>query len=236
MSVRAIALAVIAVASAVACGGADAPSPTSVPTTAAAATSGAPAATATPGPAGTPGAGTTWRVTSASQATVSVREQLVGFSLPSDAVLVATGAKGVFGLRDDGTFTSDSKISFDLTTLTSDSPQRDGFVKRSVLQTSQFPTAEFVPAKATGLALPLASGGDLTFTLAGMMTIHGVAKDVTFQVKATRTPGQLTARATAEPSFTFAQFGMSPPSVPARVVSVVDAIRLVVDLVATSNG
>src|SRR5436190_248600 len=80
----------------------------------------APAPTATaPGTAG-PVAQGTWSVGDTSKATVRVREQLVGVSAPSDAVLVATGATGSFTLNVDGTFTSDSKISFDLTTLTSD--------------------------------------------------------------------------------------------------------------------
>ena len=98
-------------------------------------------------------------IADSSKATVRVREQLVGVSAPSDAVLVAKGAKGSFTLRDDGTFGSDSVISFDLTTLTSDQRQRDETVKRDPLQVTRFSTAEFVPTKATGLTLPLAASG-----------------------------------------------------------------------------
>ena len=88
---------------------------TPAPTTTAAAT---PAPTATP--ASTTSGARTWTVGSASKAVVSVREQLVGFSLPNDAVLTATGGTGAFTLNADGTFSTDSKITFDLTTLTSD--------------------------------------------------------------------------------------------------------------------
>jgi hypothetical protein len=52
-------------------------------------------------------------------------------------------------------------------------------------------------------------------------------------VTAKRNGNELTATATATPSWKFADFGMSAPSVPFRVVSVVDEIRVVVDLVAT---
>ena len=168
-----------------------------------------------------------------SKATVRVREQLVGVNFPSDAVLTAKGAAGTFELTADGTFTSDSKITFDLTTLASDQSQRDNFITRDTLQVRQFPKVELVPTRVTGLTLPLPASGDFTFTLAGRMTIRGTTKDVTFDVKATRAGGDLTATGTANPTWTFEDFGMRPPAVPFRVVSVNDEIRLVVELVAT---
>ena len=204
-----------------------------------------PSATATPSPTATstatqaatqsqattaPGA---WTVTGDSKATVSVRERLVGVNFPSDAVLVAKGARGTFTLSADGSFSPDSKITFDLTTLTSDQRQRDDFVKQSVLQTRQFPTATFIPLKATGLTLPIASNTDLKFQISGKITIRNITKDVTFDVVAKRAGGQLTATATANPTWKFGDFGMQPPAVPGRVLSVVDEIKLVVELVAS---
>jgi polyisoprenoid-binding protein YceI len=211
-----------------ACGGASAPS-TSAPT----ATATTSAATATPAPSATAATTGTWTVSNTSKATVRVREQLVGVNLPSDAVLVATGATGTFVLKDDGTFSSDSKISFDMTTLASDNRDRDNFIKGDTLQTRQFPKAEFVPTKTTGLTLPMPASGDFTFKLTGQMTIKGKTKEVTFDVQAKRTGNELTATATAAPAWKFADFGMTAPSVPFRVVSIVDEIRVVVDLVAT---
>ena len=218
-----------------ACGGSAAiatATPTTQPSSPAATV--APTTATTPTPATTAGSGAkTWTVSSASKATASVREQLVGVSLPSDAVLVATGAAGTFTLNSDLTFSSDSKITFDLTTLTSDSRDRDNFVKQDTLNTRQFPTAIFVPTKASGLtALP--ASGTFTFKLTGNLTIHGRTKEVTFDVSATRAGGELKATATLDPTMKFGDFGMSAPSVPFRVVSVVDEIRLVVELVA--NG
>ncbi|HZP97083.1 MAG TPA: YceI family protein [Candidatus Limnocylindria bacterium] len=211
--------------------------------TACAPSAAAPAATATPtatvpstaAPPSIPSAsaGATWTVTSASKATVSVREQLVGVSLPSDAVLTATGAAGSFAVNADGTFTPESKITFDVSTLASDRRDRDNFIKQSTLQVRQFPAATFVPTKATGLTLPLAADADVTFALAGKLTIHGVTKDVTFDVVAKRSGAQLTATATAAPALRFEDFGMTAPSVPFRVVSVTDEIHLVVEVVAT---
>jgi polyisoprenoid-binding protein YceI len=167
---------------------------------------------------------------------VRVREQLVGVNVPSDAVLVASGATGTFLLTNDGTFSADSKITFDLTTLASDQPNRDSSVKRDTLQTGQFPKAELVPTKTSGLTLPMPTSGEFTFKLMGQMTIHGKTKDVTFDVSAKRAGNDLTATATASPSWKFGDFGMSAPSVSFRVVSVVDEIRVVIDLVATAGG
>ena len=207
-----------------ACGG----SATSVTTT----------STPTPSPTATAAASTVasasaWTVSDKSKATVRVREQLVGVNLPSDAVLTATGATGSFALNGDGTFASGSKISFDLTTLSSDERARDSFIKQDTLQVRQFPRADFEPTKVTGLSLPLATSGTLTFTLTGNMTIRGKTKEVTFDVVANRDGGDLTATVTANPSWKFGDFGMTAPSVPFRVVSVTDEIRVAIDLVAT---
>lgn len=230
---RALALATIGLLTA-ACGGPTASTPLAPGTTAPAATAPSSAApSAPPGVAATAGAGgQRWTVTDASKATVSVREQLAGFSLPSDAALTASGARGAFAMNDDGTFTADSKITLDLSTLASDSAQRDSFVKNNTLGIRQFPTAEFVPDKVSGVALPLRDGA-FSGTLTGRMTIRGITKDLTFSVKGTRTGAQLMATATAEPPLTFGQFGMTPPTIAGRVLSIVDAIHLAVDIVAT---
>jgi len=128
---------------------------------------------------------------------------------------------------------SSAKLSVDLTKVSSDRSQRDGQFQGRIMETSQFPTATFVPTKTSGLTLPLTASGDLTFTLTGTLTIHGKDKTVTFDVKATRNGADLTATATANPVLKFEDFGMSAPSVPFKVVSVVDQIRLVVSFVAT---
>jgi polyisoprenoid-binding protein YceI len=198
-------------------------------------TSATPTAAASSAPTASPTAAsaTSWVVSERSKATVRVREQLVGLDAPNDAVLVATGATGSFALNADGTFAPDSKITFDLTTLASDSRDRDSFVKQTTLNVRQFPKAELVPTKTSGLTVPLLSSGSFAFQLVGKVTIHGVTKDVTFDVQATRDGEGLTATATANPAWKFADFGMSAPSVPFRVVSVVDEIRLTVELVAS---
>src|SRR2546423_15295734 len=127
---RSIAAAVGAGLLVVVCGGSATVS-TPSPTPTAPATATATAAVASAG---------AWTVSDKSKATIRVREQLVGVSLPSDAVLTATGAEGSFELNSDGNFSSGSAITFDLTTLSSDQRDRDNFVKNDTLQVRQFPT------------------------------------------------------------------------------------------------
>jgi polyisoprenoid-binding protein YceI len=225
---RVVAVAGFVGAILIACGGAPAAAPSPTPT-----------ATPTPSPsptATTTGSAGAWTVSDRSKATVRVREQLVGVSLPSDAVLTATGAQGSFEINQDGTFTSGSKITFDMNTMSSDSRDRDNFIKNDTLRVRQFPTAEFVPVRTTGLTLPLQTSGSFTFKLIGNMTIRGTTKEVTFDVEAVRNGGELTATVTANPSWKFGEFGMTAPSVPFRVVSIVDEIRVAIDLVASSRA
>ena len=177
----------------------------------------------------------TFTVVAGSKTTVRVREVLAQVRLPGDATLVTTVMKGAFVLNADGTFADGSKITTDLTTLRSDQSQRDQFIKDNTLQTRRFPSAEFAPTKTSGLSMPLALSGDLSFTITGNMTVHGVTKEVTFTVKAMRDGAKLTATATAEPTWRFADFGMSVPRA-ASVLSVEDEIRLEIGLVATETG
>jgi polyisoprenoid-binding protein YceI len=173
----------------------------------------------------------TWAVDAASLATVRVREQLVRLPAPNDAIITITGAQGSFTLDPDGTFAPGSKISVDMTTITTDDRQRTDSIRRDPLEVTRFRTSELVPKKTTGLTLPLARSGDFTFQLTGDLTLHGVTKSVTFDVKATRSNGRLTATATANPSWKFGDFGMEPPS-SFSVLSIVDEIRMEFALVA----
>jgi polyisoprenoid-binding protein YceI len=173
----------------------------------------------------------TWTVDAASRATVRVREQLVRLPAPNDASITITGAQGSFTLNPDGTFATGSRISVDMNTVTTDDRQRTDTIRRDPLEVTRFRTSELVPKSTTGLTLPLARSGDFTFQLTGDLTLHGVTRSVTFDVKATRTNGKLTATATANPSWKFGDFGMRAPS-SFSVLSIVDEIRMEFALVA----
>jgi polyisoprenoid-binding protein YceI len=164
-------------------------------------------------------------------ATFRVREQLAGINFPSDAVGCTGTVAGQLVLQSTGEVVpAASQITVDLRTLKSDSAQRDDFIKSSVMQTQRYPTAAFAPTRAQGLPSPLPASGNATFTLMGQMTVHGVTKEQTWNVTASRQGNQLTGTATT--MFKFGDYGMEPPRVPV-VLSVVDEIRLELKLVAT---
>jgi len=167
-------------------------------------------------------------VASGSKADYRVREQLARLSAPSDAVGTTTGVTGSIMIGADGKIVAEgSKLVVDLTTLQSDSSMRDGFIARSTLNTSQFPTATFVPTEVKGLTGPLPTSGQQTFQLVGNLTMHGVTKPVTFNVTTQVNGGDVTGQATTD--FKFEDFGMSPPQSMA-VLSVVDNVKLEVTL------
>ena len=221
------ALAFVLVLSA-ACGGAASPSPSAAVVTVAPTASPTATAVSTTAPQAN---AITWTVDASSKATIRVREQLVRLPSPIDALITISGAKGSFTLNPDGTFASNSKLSVDMTTITTDDRQRTDSIRRDPLEVTRFRTSELVPKTTTGLTLPLPSAGEFTFKLIGDLTLHGVTKSVSFDVRATRAAGKLTATATANPSWKFGDFGMQPPT-SFSVLSIVDEIRMEFALVA----
>ena len=169
------------------------------------------------------------------EARYRVREQLVGIDLPSDAIGKTSRVEGSLLIGADGKLVRDSsRFTVDLKTLESDQARRDGFIKRNTIQTDSFPNAVFVPTASQGLPAVLPATGDLAFTLTGDMTIHGVTRPTTWQVKAKRiASGAVTGTATTE--FKFGDFGMTIPKV-GRVISVDDRIVLEYDFNLVPQG
>jgi len=161
---------------------------------------------------------------SASQASYHAREQLVGKTLPSDAVGTSKSVSGALVLAADGSVLADkSKISVDLSKLQSDESRRDNFVKSDTLQTSRYPMATFVPNAVQGLTMPLPTSGQTTFQLSGDLTVHGVTKPVTWQVTASFAATTISGSATTAIKIT--DFGMTPPKA-GPVLSIEDALTL----------
>jgi hypothetical protein len=111
-------------------------------------------------------------------------------------------------------------------------------VQGYVLQTEKFPALEFVPTRAIGVPFPLPMGKPLpgtpiknyteaaAFKLVGTMTLHGVTREVTWNVVSTINNDTVSGQANTARQF--AQFNMTKPSVP-LLASVADDIRLEVE-------
>jgi polyisoprenoid-binding protein YceI len=186
-----------------------------------------PTATAVPASAPAQGASAFAIVAEATEARYRVQEQLAGANLPNDAVGSTDAISGAIVIGADGRVVpAQSKVTVDLTRLASDSGQRDNFVKRNTLQTGQYPTAEFVATAVEGLGPALPTSGEVAFKLLGDLTVRGVTKPVTWDVRAQAGPREVAGTATT--TVTFEQFGMTPPRV-GPVLSVEDQLTLEMD-------
>jgi polyisoprenoid-binding protein YceI len=166
------------------------------------------------------------------EARYRVREQLANRDLPNDAIGKTNQVSGAITILPDGSVDkANSKFTVDVSTLATDQSMRDNYVRRSILQTSQYQYVTFVPTSVTGLPNPLPTSGTVDFQLTGDLTIRDVTKSVTWQVKGTVDGGA--ASGTAVTSFTFAEFNLPQPKVPI-VLGVEDKITLELDLTIQS--
>jgi polyisoprenoid-binding protein YceI len=167
-----------------------------------------------------------------SEAAYYADEKLARLPLPSTAKGTTNDIEGDFHLTADGFDLhpeNESSFTVDLTTLTSDEAMRDRRVHNDALQTAQFPTATFVATGVSGVDTSAPVGSETTFQLTGMLDLHGVEKEVTWDVQARREGNVMTALATVE--FAFADFNITPPNI-AGFVSVEDTVTLQVQVVA----
>ena len=167
-------------------------------------------------------------VTDGTRARYKVQEQLAGISFPSEAVGTTESVTGTIIVNPDGSIAPQSKLVIDLRTITSDQSMRDGYVRSRTLETDKFPMLELVPKRAVGLPAPLPAGGQAQagFQLVTDMTVHGVKKEVTWNVVATFANDMVSGRATT--TVDFASFNMAKPSL-ARLLSVDDKIQLEIE-------
>ena len=163
-----------------------------------------------------------------STAQYKVREQLAKFNFPTDAIGKTQDVSGTIAFKQDGSVDqSVSKFVVGLASLQTDQSMRDNYVRRSILQTDQYPQAVFVPTQADGFPNPLPQSGTVAFKLTGNLTIRDVTKPVTLDVNGTVQNNSFTGTATT--SFKFEDFNLSQPQVPV-VLSVVDNINLELDI------
>ena len=160
-----------------------------------------------------------WTVGQGSLAGYRVKEQFVGQSSPHEAVARTSGVSGGLTVQSSSGALQATGISFTAQVSGLQSvdqvagynvSQRDRFVSRS-LDVQQFPDATF---KAASVSVPAtaASGQEVSVTVPGQLTIHGVTKDATATLKARLNGSQLDLAGSAPATMT--DFGITPPQVP----------------------
>lgn len=163
-----------------------------------------------------------------------VREQLVGFDLPNDAIGKTSGVTGAIVIDDAGAIVGDvSRFVVDAATLTSDRDRRDNYVRGRLLETAQHPSVVFVPTGTRGITLPPSGAEPHAFDLLGDLTVRGVTRPTTWRVTARLANGDVSGSATTK--FAFADFNMEKPRV-RSVLSVADTIALEYDFTLVREG
>ena len=164
-----------------------------------------------------------------SLATIRVREQIAAIPAPGDAILTTHAFSGTVVLLPDGGFANGSAFAADLDTLKSNEPLRDEWIKFNTLNTRVYPRAEFTLERVNGVPMPIAAQGEWAATLEGTMKIHGVERRLSWPVQVTRSSGEVRVRGAT--AFKFGDYGMTVPA-NRLILSVVDDVRLEIDLVA----
>jgi polyisoprenoid-binding protein YceI len=149
----------------------------------------------------------TWKPTSASKLQYRVEETLLG------AHNTATGSTNqITGtMTVAGTTIQTVDLAVDMNSVSSDRQQRDGQFRGRIMQTSTYPTATFKLTQAIDLGSVPAADTPITKSATGQLTLHGVTKTVTFDIKAQRT-SKGTIEANGEIPVAFADYGISDPS------------------------
>jgi len=173
-------------------------------------TAGGAAATTTPAaPSGAASSGSidgAWSASDQSLLGYRVKEVLFGQSTEGVGRTNAiTGSLSIAGSTvEKGDFT------VDMTTVKSDSGNRDNQFQGRIMDTSKFPTSSFALTQPIALGSVPAEGQTVTASATGDLTLHGTTKPVTFDVQAQLKDGTIEVNGTIP--IVFADYGIPNPS------------------------
>ena len=175
-----------------------------------AATAGGAAATTTPaapsGAASSESLDGSWAASDQSLLGYRVKEVLFGQSTEAVGRTNAiTGSLSVAGSTvEKGDFT------VDMTTVKSDSGNRDRQFQGRIMDTSTFPTSTFALTQPIELGSVPAAGQTVTASATGDLTLRGTTKSVTFDVQSQLKDGKIEVNGTIP--IAFADYGIPNPS------------------------
>jgi polyisoprenoid-binding protein YceI len=167
--------------------------------------------TTTPSAAAAPGGGGaldgTWAVTpQRSQVGYRVKEVLFGQS--TEAVGRTGDVTGQVAIQ--GTTVSSGSFTVDMTTVTSPESRRDSQFNGRIMNTSSFPTATLTLTQPIDLGEVPADLAEITRKANADLTLRGVTKPVTFDVKARRNAGAIEVNGSIP--ITFADWNIPNPT------------------------
>jgi polyisoprenoid-binding protein YceI len=184
---------------------------TATPSTTGIGTADAPSTTAAPAAAGSGSAAPgdlsgTWTPTADSVAGYRVKEVLFGQS--TEGVGRTSDVSGQLTIA--GTTVSVADFSVDLTTVESDSNQRDNQFQGRIMDTSQYPTATFTLTQPIDLGSVPAEGQQVSVSAVGDLTMRGTTKSVTIPLTAQLSGGTIQVQGALD--LVFADWGIPNPS------------------------
>ena len=112
-------------------------------------------------------------------------------------------------LSYDGHSVSAVRVTADLTSLKSDQPLRDETLKQQAIRSCQFPSATFELSTPIVIDGTPGNGGSVSKTVQGNLTLHGVTRPVSIDVKGQLQNGQLAIVGSTD--IKFADYNISQP-------------------------
>jgi len=178
-----------------------------------------------------PGAMRTFRIVpEQSEASYSVQETFMAQNLPYRAVGRTSAIEGEFQFTTEGRPTGQvTRVTVDLSTLTSNDRRRDNRIRNEWLESLRFPTATFVSTGVEGVPESYVEGQEVSFRLIGDLTIRDVTRSVVFDVTGRLEGSTVTGTATTMIKMT--DFGFNPPNI-AGFVAVEDDVEITVTFTA----
>jgi polyisoprenoid-binding protein YceI len=146
--------------------------------------------------------------TIADDSLVGYRVDEILFGQTAEAVGRTGAVEG--SLTIAGTTVTDASFTVDMTTVQSDESNRDRQFQGRIMDTAQFPTAEFRLTEPLELDEIPDDGREVTVDATGDLTLRGTTKSVTFPVRATRTGDRIAINATIP--INFPEWGIPNPS------------------------
>ncbi|HEX6109362.1 MAG TPA: YceI family protein, partial [Ktedonobacteraceae bacterium] len=146
-----------------------------------------------------------------STASYSVRENLIIRNVSNNVAIGRTHAvQGSFEIRTGTSpLVARLNITVDVSTLQTDEPMRDHFVRQNYLETDTYPTATFISTSTQGLPKTYSDGHMVRFQLIGNLTLHGTTNKEVFDVQGKVAGNTITGTATSTIYMT--DFGIQPP-------------------------